>query len=99
MNVGIDDGTVSILGLVAGVAVSAPSSQQVLFAGATDFHSRLNDGRRLTGSAVRRDSARVESHPPAAEPLGPTIDRTIETFVTRLSRAGLKSVNAHFGLP
>jgi hypothetical protein len=34
--------------------VSASARQQVLFAGATDFHRRLNDVGRLTGSAVRR---------------------------------------------
>ncbi len=96
---GMEDGTVSIFGLVFGVAASAPSSHTVLVAGATgaaaaavsmmagtflDVQS-ANDQARVKRSAL---SQQAENDPKAAD----------ETLRTRLVAAGFSSSDAQLVL-
>jgi hypothetical protein len=56
---GMEDGTVSIFGLVFGVAASAPDSKAVLLAGANDQNAaKLEDlRRRLDHESSMKDEA------------------------------------------
>lgn len=88
---GMEDGTVSIFGLVAGVAVSATTSKQVLLAGATGAIAAAVS--MMAGVFLdiqsERDATRVETRQKEAA-LQANPDQTIETFMTRLSIVGLK---------
>jgi vacuolar iron transporter family protein len=88
---GMEDGTVSILGLVLGVAASAPSSSIVLLAGASGAVAAsvsMMAGTFLEVESVRDAAAIHVSQHEEAIRLGPA--EATDCLVDRLAEAGLR---------